>query len=152
MRRGRNRATLLGRLLAHDDVALLERGAQAGEVVLGQLMLVGEDLQLLLLDEAALGGLLEQALGRGEVMQMNRLVQWSPFPSCRAAEGCGPVDCRCAVVVTATIRLAVPIYRTPEPPRPFLGIANLRFPNSFLAAANPDCNPGSYGEERVFSA
>jgi hypothetical protein len=84
-RAGRGRRRRLRRLLrgvlAHDDVALLERGAQAGEIVLGQLVLVGERLELLLLDEAALGGLLEQALGRREVMQMNRVAQFSPFRS-----------------------------------------------------------------------
>ena len=72
---------LLGGLLAHDDVALLERGAQAGEVVLAELVLVGERLELLLLDEAALGGLLEQALGRREIVQVHRVAQWSPFRS-----------------------------------------------------------------------
>jgi hypothetical protein len=72
---------LLGGLFAHDDVALLERAPQAGEVVLAQLVLVGERLQLLLLDETALGGLLEQAIGRREVVQMNRVAQWSPFRS-----------------------------------------------------------------------
>jgi len=69
------------RLLAHDDVALLERGAQAGEVVLGQLVLVRQRLNVLLLDEAALGGLLEQALDRREVMQMNRVAQCYSFRS-----------------------------------------------------------------------
>ncbi|HEY0345823.1 MAG TPA: hypothetical protein VGC59_14310 [Solirubrobacteraceae bacterium] len=43
-------------------------------------MLVRQRLDLLLLDEAALGGLLEQALGRREVMQMNRVAQLNPFP------------------------------------------------------------------------
>jgi hypothetical protein len=66
---------LLRRLVAHDDVALLERGTQTGDVVLGQLVLVGESLNVLLLDETALGGLLEQALDRREVMQMNRVAQ-----------------------------------------------------------------------------
>jgi len=42
-------------------------------------VLVGERLQLLFLDEAALGGLLDQALGRREVMQMNRVAQLNPF-------------------------------------------------------------------------
>jgi hypothetical protein len=70
-----DRARLLGRLVAHDDVALLERGAEAGEVVLAQLVLVGERLDVLLLDETALGGLLEQALGRREVVQVNRVAQ-----------------------------------------------------------------------------
>ena len=44
---------------AHDDVALFERGAQGGEVVLGELVLVGERLDVLLLDEAAVRGLLD---------------------------------------------------------------------------------------------
>jgi hypothetical protein len=63
------------RLRAHDDVALLERGAQRGEVVLAQLVLVGERLDVLLLDEAALGGVLEQVLGRREIVQVNRVAQ-----------------------------------------------------------------------------
>jgi hypothetical protein len=74
-RRGRDRARLLGGFLAHDDVALFERGAEPGDVVLGQLVLVGESLNVLLLDETALRGLLEQALNRREVMQMNRVAQ-----------------------------------------------------------------------------
>jgi hypothetical protein len=65
---------LLGRV-AHDHVALLERGTQAGDVVLGQLVLVGESLNVLFLDETALGGLLEQALDRREVVQVNRVAQ-----------------------------------------------------------------------------
>jgi hypothetical protein len=72
---GCDRARLLGRLLAHDDVALFERGAQTGDVVVGQFVLVGESLNVLFLDETALGGLLEQALDRREVMQMNRVAQ-----------------------------------------------------------------------------
>jgi hypothetical protein len=44
-------------------------------------VLVGERFELLLLDEAALRGLLDQALGRREVMQMNRVAQWNPFLS-----------------------------------------------------------------------
>ena len=67
--------------VAHDDVALFERGAQRGEVVLGQLVLVGERLDVLLLDEAALGGLLEQALGRREIVQVNRVAQCGSFRS-----------------------------------------------------------------------
>jgi hypothetical protein len=38
-------------------------------------VLVGESLNVLFLDEAALGGLLEQALDRREVVQMNRVAQ-----------------------------------------------------------------------------
>jgi hypothetical protein len=67
------------RLGAHDDVALVERGAQCGELVLAQLVLVRERLELALLDEAALGGLLEQALGRRQIVQMNRFAQWNSF-------------------------------------------------------------------------
>jgi hypothetical protein len=44
-------------------------------------VLVRERRELLLLDEAALGGLLEQALGRREVMQVNRVAQLNPFRS-----------------------------------------------------------------------
>jgi hypothetical protein len=78
---GCNRARLLGRLLAYDDVALFERGAESGDVVLGQLVLVGESLNVLLLDEAALGGLLEQALGRREIVQVNGVAQCCSFRS-----------------------------------------------------------------------
>jgi hypothetical protein len=74
-------ARLLGRLLAHNDVALFERGAETGDVVLGQLVLVGESLNVLLLDETALGGLLEQALGRREVVQVNGVAQCCCFRS-----------------------------------------------------------------------
>jgi hypothetical protein len=82
---GCDRARLLRRLLAYDDVALFERGAETGDVVLGQLVLVGESLNVLLLDETALGGLLEQALDRREVVQMNRVAQCVvPF----GREGC----------------------------------------------------------------
>jgi hypothetical protein len=42
-------------------------------------VLVSEGLELLLLDETALSGLLEQALGGRKVMQMYRLAQWNPF-------------------------------------------------------------------------
>jgi hypothetical protein len=80
-RRGCDRAGLLGRLLAHDDIALFERGAESREVVLGQLVLVGKRLNVLLLDETALGGLLEQALGRREVVQVNRVAQCCSFRS-----------------------------------------------------------------------
>jgi hypothetical protein len=74
-RRSCDRALLLGGVVANDDVSLLERDTQAGEVVLGQLVLVGESLNVLLLDETALGGLLEQALDRREVVQVNRVAQ-----------------------------------------------------------------------------
>jgi hypothetical protein len=74
-RRGRDPARLLGGLVAHDDVPLFERDAQAGEVVLGQLVLVRQSLDVLLLDETALSGFLEQALDRGEVVQVNGVAQ-----------------------------------------------------------------------------
>jgi hypothetical protein len=49
-------------------------------------VLVRERLQLALVDEAALGSLLDQALGRRQIVQVNRLVQLNPFlRSCRAA-------------------------------------------------------------------
>jgi hypothetical protein len=80
-RRGCDRTRLLGRLVAHDHIALFERGAKAGEVVLGQLVFVGERLDVLLLDEAALGGLLEQTLDRREVVQVNRVAQCCSFRS-----------------------------------------------------------------------
>jgi hypothetical protein len=44
-------------------------------------MLVRESLDVLLLDEAALGGLLEQALDRREVMQVNGVAQCYSFRS-----------------------------------------------------------------------
>src|SRR5581483_11464104 len=88
---------LLGRVLAHDDVPLLERGAQSREVVLGQLVLVGEGLDVLLLDETALGGLLEQALGGREVVQVNGLVQCGSFRSRRAAGLWRPWRLGCAI-------------------------------------------------------
>jgi hypothetical protein len=78
---GCDRARLLPGLLAYDDVALFERGAETGEIVLGQLMLVGESLNVLLLDETALGGLLEQALDRREVVQVNGVAQCCSFRS-----------------------------------------------------------------------
>jgi hypothetical protein len=58
-------------------------------------MLVRQGLNVLLLDETALGGLLEQALGRGEVVQVNGLVQFV-FPSlvtgCRISAPPGGVE------------------------------------------------------------
>ncbi len=74
--------------LAHDYIALLERGAQGRQVVLGQLVFVREGLNLLLLDETALSGLLEQAVDGREVVQVNCLVQrWflSLCAGCRIA-------------------------------------------------------------------
>ena len=70
---------------AHDHVALLERGAERGHLVVGKLVLVGQRLELPLLDETALGGLLEQALGRRQVVQVNGVAQLSAFPWGRAA-------------------------------------------------------------------
>src|SRR5262249_53263315 len=67
----------LRRLLgADDDVALLERGLQRLELLLAELVLVGEGLELLFLDETALGGLLDQALGRRKIVQVNRVAQF----------------------------------------------------------------------------
>jgi hypothetical protein len=66
---------LLG--LAHDDIALLERGAESRDVVLGQLVFVRQSLDVLLLDESALSGLLEQTVGGGEVVQVNGFVQFN---------------------------------------------------------------------------
>jgi hypothetical protein len=77
--RRRRRSLLLGDGGAHDDVALLERDAQGSELLVLELVLVRQRLDLLLLDEAALGGLLEQALGRREIMQVNRVAQLNPF-------------------------------------------------------------------------
>jgi hypothetical protein len=73
---GRDRPRLLLRL-AHDDVALFERSAESREVVLGQLVFVRQSLDVLLLDETALGGFLEQTLGGGKVVQVNGFVQFS---------------------------------------------------------------------------
>jgi hypothetical protein len=77
--RRRGSSFLLGSRCAHDDVALFQRDAEGGDLVLLELVLVRQRFDLLLLDEAALGGLLEQALGRRQVMQMNRLAQLNPF-------------------------------------------------------------------------
>jgi hypothetical protein len=78
---GCDRTHLLRRLLAYDNVALFERGAETGDVVLGQLVLVGESLNVLFLDETALGGLLDQALDRREVVQVNGVAQCYSFRS-----------------------------------------------------------------------
>jgi len=40
-------------------------------------VLVRQSLDVLLLDESALSGLLEQTLGRGEVVQMNGFAQFT---------------------------------------------------------------------------
>jgi len=49
---------------------------ERSNLLLGQLVLVGEGFELLLLDETALGGLLDEALGRRQIVQM-RLSQWN---------------------------------------------------------------------------
>jgi hypothetical protein len=95
-RRGRHGAGLRGLLGAHDDVALLERGAESRQLIVRELVLVGERLELLLLDEAALGGLLEQSLGRREVMQVNRVAQFNPFRSWWGRVRRGLLGDRCA--------------------------------------------------------
>jgi hypothetical protein len=75
-RPGRRRSGLGGRNGgADDDVALVEGGAERRDLVLGQVVLVGEGLELAVLDEAALGGLLEQAVGRRQVQV--RVSQWN---------------------------------------------------------------------------
>jgi hypothetical protein len=72
---GREDAGLRRLLGADDDVALLERALDRGQLLVGELVLVGERLELLLLDETALGGLLDEALGRREIVQVNRVAQ-----------------------------------------------------------------------------
>ena len=107
-RRGRRVAGLRGGLGAHDDVALVERGPQRRELVVGELVLVGERHELLLVDETALGGLLDQALGRREVVQVNRVAQWNPFlVVVRAAVRCGLLRLRRAGELPATVRSAI---------------------------------------------
>jgi hypothetical protein len=86
-RRARHGAGLRGGVGAHDDVALVERGAQRSEIVLAELVLVGKRRELLLVNEAAFGGLLDEALGRREVVQVNRVAQWNPFR--RGGAACG---------------------------------------------------------------
>ena len=83
------RTGLHGERCAHDHVALLEGGAERGHLVVGKLVLVGQRLELLLLDETALGGLLEQALGRRQVVQMNSLAQFNAFPWWSGRVNCG---------------------------------------------------------------
>jgi hypothetical protein len=75
---------------ADDDVALVERGVERRELVFGQLVLVGECLQLPLLDEAAVGGLLEQALGRRQIMQMRVSQRNLPLSSVVGLAALGP--------------------------------------------------------------
>jgi hypothetical protein len=86
-RRGRQGAGLRGGVGAHDDVALVERSPERGEVVLAELVLVGERREVFFVDESALGGLLDEALGRREVVQVNRVAQWNPFR--RGGAACG---------------------------------------------------------------
>jgi hypothetical protein len=61
---------------ADDDVALVEGGPERRDLVVGQLVLVGKGLELALLDEAALRRLLEQAVGRRQIVQV-RVSQWN---------------------------------------------------------------------------
>ena len=61
--------------------------AQRRELVLAELVFVGKRRELLLVDESALGGLLDEALGRREVVQVNRVAQWNPFR--RGGAACG---------------------------------------------------------------
>jgi hypothetical protein len=80
---------------------------QRRDFFLGELVLVGEGLELLFLDEAALGGLLDEALGRSQIVQM-RLSQWNlPLSVVGTAPLAGPEapargmarDCRSAPVI-----------------------------------------------------
>ena len=84
------RRTGRGGFCAHDHVALVERGAQGSHVVLGELVLVGERLELLLFDETAIGGLLDEALGRREVVQVNGVAQLNPSLGRNGAAGRRP--------------------------------------------------------------
>jgi hypothetical protein len=59
-------------------------------------VLVGKRRELLLVDEAALGGLLDEALGRREVVQVNRVAQWNPFRRGGAACGVASLASDCA--------------------------------------------------------
>jgi len=59
-------------------------------------VLVGKRRELLLVDEAALGGLLDEALGRREVVQVNRVAQWNPFRRGGAACGAASLASDCA--------------------------------------------------------
>ena len=77
---------------------------ERSNLLLGQLVLVGEGFELLLFDEAALGGLLDEALGRRQIVQM-RLSQWNlplsvegtaPFATPGAPARGGARDCRSA--------------------------------------------------------
>jgi hypothetical protein len=59
-------------------------------------VLIGKRDELLLVDEAALGGLLDEALGRCEVVQVNRVAQWNPFRRGGAACGAASSASDCA--------------------------------------------------------
>ena len=61
---------------ADGHVALVERGLKGRDLVVGQIVLVGERLELPFLDETAVGGLLDEALGRRQIVQM-RVSQWN---------------------------------------------------------------------------
>jgi len=95
-------------------------------------VLVGERFELLFLDEAALGGLLDEALGRRQVMQMNRVAQFDPFLARGGAAGRAASSAfRAAEAVRGKTRdsrnaLSL-IYRTACRGSPFPNIANLRF-------------------------
>ena len=67
---------------------------QRRELVLCELVLVGKRRELLLVDEAALGGLLEQALGGREVVQVYRVAQFNPFLSLGSAARSGGLAVR----------------------------------------------------------
>src|SRR3954454_123687 len=121
-----------GGLGAQDDIALFERGAQRRDVLLGELVLVGEGLELLLLDETALGGLLDKALGRRQVMQMNRVAQLNPFHSWWGHLRRRPPRHPGRGFVPAETGYLGLIYRTASLGSPFPNIAFLRFPNFHL--------------------
>jgi hypothetical protein len=53
-------------------------------------VLVRERHELLLVDETALGGLLDEALGRREIVQVNGLAQLNPFLGRMRAAGRRP--------------------------------------------------------------
>ncbi|TMM11238.1 MAG: hypothetical protein E6F98_11265 [Actinobacteria bacterium] len=115
---------------ANDDVALVEGDAQRRDLVLAQLVLVGERLELPLLDEAALGGLLEQALGRRQIVQM-RVSQWDrPLSFSRGAAPSQARRPRRGAWPAIAGRPLFATYRTAWRACPFPNIAFLRFPNN----------------------
>jgi hypothetical protein len=89
---------------------------------------VGQRLELLLLDEAALGGLLEQVLGRRKVVQINRVAQLNPSLIVEWATWVAAPGVRRAGFLPAIGLTATSSYRTAGHPSPFPNIANLRFP------------------------